>query len=164
MYTFDLSLITTNFAKGDNFYFRLNVALRRRDPSFLREGQAYMYYLMHGLESLPAFKFSGKEGNYLWRGVNSNGRDRVVQEYSLMRQVQIHRLQEICDLSCLENINGVLCTTHVCFPLEQSALHIICTNRSHQSLGKAPASYWVLVEFNSNSTYIVLNIFAHVDD
>jgi hypothetical protein len=86
MYTFDICLINTGCAPEDNFYFLLNNALRRRDPAFMKEGRAYMYYLMLGLESLPAY--SGEAGGWLWRGISAEGHDRVVQEYTpLMRQV-----------------------------------------------------------------------------
>jgi hypothetical protein len=89
MYTFDLNLIIPDSKPEDNFYHRLNIALRRREPSLMREGRAYMFYLMRGLESLPAFRFTGEalEGGYIWRGVNEQGRNRVLQEYTLMRQV-----------------------------------------------------------------------------
>ncbi len=85
MYTFDISLLTPESKPEDNFYHRLNSALRRRDPAFLSEGSAYMYYLMRGLESLPPY--TGEVGGWLWRGVSAEGRDMVVQEYTLMRQV-----------------------------------------------------------------------------
>ncbi len=87
MYTFDLSLITPDCMPEDNFYHRLNNALRRRDPAFLREGRAYMYYLMKGLESLPAY--SVDTGSWLWRGVSAEGRNRVVEHYTEMRQVHL---------------------------------------------------------------------------
>jgi hypothetical protein len=85
MYTFDLSLITLESSPENNFYHRLNQALRRRDPAFLREGSAYMYYLLKGLEALPAYTLNS--GCWLWRGVSAEGRNRVVEHYTEMRQV-----------------------------------------------------------------------------
>jgi hypothetical protein len=85
MYTLDLCIITPSSLPEDNFYHLLNRALRRRDPNFLREGRNYMYYLMRGLEALPAY--TSEAGGWLWRGVSATGRQRVVKEYTLMRQV-----------------------------------------------------------------------------
>jgi hypothetical protein len=85
MYTFDLSLITLESSPENNFYHLLNQALRRRDPAFLREGSAYMYYLLKGLEALPAYTLD--TGSWLWRGVSAEGRNRVVEQYTEMRQV-----------------------------------------------------------------------------
>ncbi len=55
-----------------------------------------MYYLMQGLESLPAY--TGEVGAWLWRGISEEGRDRVVQESTLMRQVMPSRIN---DSACL---------------------------------------------------------------
>jgi hypothetical protein len=85
MYTFDICLINSGCTPEDNFYFLLNNALRRRESAFIKEGGDYMYYLMVGLESLPAY--TGEAGGWLWRGISAEGRDRLEQECTLMRQV-----------------------------------------------------------------------------
>jgi hypothetical protein len=83
MYTFDMSIIDAGFLPEENFYFLLNNAMRCREEAFIRDGSAYMYYLMRCLESLPAYT-----GDWLWRGISAQGRDRMVQEASVhLRQV-----------------------------------------------------------------------------
>jgi hypothetical protein len=83
MYTFDLSLVDLTMAHEDNFYHRLNGALRRRDPVALTACRPYLWYLMRGLEALP----SPSGGGWLWRGVGPDGRDLVTANYTLGRKL-----------------------------------------------------------------------------
>jgi hypothetical protein len=113
MYTFDLSLITIDALPEENFYHRLNHALRLRDPAFLQEGKAYLHYLMKGLESLPSYTWA--EGGWLWRGVSAEGRDRVVEQYTEMRQVCCSiSMRAVC-------CNGFLAGLHI--PLSCYGMH-----------------------------------------
>jgi hypothetical protein len=96
MYTFDMCVIDPGFTPEENFYFLLNKALRRREAAFIRDGSAYMYYLMRCLESLPPYT-----GTWLWRGISAVGRDRVVQVSSVhLRQVNLMALSQREILLC----------------------------------------------------------------
>ena len=83
MYTFDLCSVDLKTLPEDNFYFRLNELLRKRDPKMLRECSDYLHYLLKGLESLPSYR----SDKFLWRGVDPKGREIVLKNYTLSKRV-----------------------------------------------------------------------------
>jgi len=67
----------------DNFFFKLNDALRRQLEVVQRHdgvGRDFMYFLMKGLEDLPPFSNSGAE-SIVWRGVSAEGAVKVLTNY-----------------------------------------------------------------------------------
>lgn len=76
MYTFDLGCIDNTAPREDNFYYVLNVYLRKRDAKFLRGCHGYLYFLMTGLYSLPPFL-----AEFLYRGIDALGAIRARTEY-----------------------------------------------------------------------------------
>jgi len=77
LYTFDLCLIAPGQARETNFYYSLNIHLRSRSPQFLQRCHGFLYYLMTGLDRLPAF-----DGDYLYRGIDAVGADHARAEYT----------------------------------------------------------------------------------
>lgn len=81
MFTMDVSLVaSTTLPKNTNFYFQLNKKLRTRDPLFISACHGYLYYLMTGLQRLPAYRCE-----FVYRGIDKNGAPRALKEYRLGR-------------------------------------------------------------------------------
>jgi len=80
MYTFDLCLLTPDYSKKQCWYFALNLRLRKRDKAFLQVGHGYLYYLMTGLTRLKPY--GDGIGGILWRGIDAEGSERVLREYT----------------------------------------------------------------------------------
>jgi hypothetical protein len=70
LYTFDLSILFKGYAAEENFYFRLNKVLQKRDAGDIQKCTEYLHYLMKGLEALPAYTPEDRKQGFLWRGVN----------------------------------------------------------------------------------------------
>lgn len=87
LYTFDLSILFKGYAAEENFYFRLNKVLQKRDAGDIQKCTEYLHYLMKGLEALPAYTPEDRKQGFLWRGVNSLGRSDLLLNYKQGRQV-----------------------------------------------------------------------------
>jgi hypothetical protein len=80
LYTFDLAELGAEAQPADNFYHRLNELLRRREAAQMEASADYLHYLLVGLEALPPYVPTG--GQPLWRGVDGDGRTRLLEHYT----------------------------------------------------------------------------------